>query len=223
MVSVLQVCEPVGRALLTVHLRGASASREAASPAASPRRRLPFIHTRRRRAAAGGGRWGGNGNGDRTWEGRSREPGAGSPVRVQAERSRPPLGFLEGAAPRGEETMLIIVPPPRAGPQPCRPIPATPRPAPGKFPPSAGLGPGTLPQTQIPRCAFSQAVAPRRWAADFPPAAGPWGSHPPEFPAPVGMLRRTAEIAPSAWAGGSAGTLEAAAVPLPGICPGCIG
>nr|CAI9706675.1 unnamed protein product [Rangifer tarandus platyrhynchus] len=44
-------------ALLTVHLGGASASREAASPAASPRRRRPFIHSRvggwRRAAEAG--------------------------------------------------------------------------------------------------------------------------------------------------------------------------
>lgn len=110
---------------------------------------------------------------------------------------------------------MLICPCPPASATAVPPAHAPPRPAPGKFPPSAGIGPGTFPQTQIPRCAFSQAVARRCWAADFPPAAVAWGSHPPKLPAPVGMFRRTAEIAPNSWARGSAGALEAAGITPP--------
>lgn len=56
------------------------------------------------------------------------------------------------------------VPPPfplPAWPLPGSPTPAPLRPAPGHFPPSAGLGPSTFPQSQIPRRAFSQAVTSR--------------------------------------------------------------
>lgn len=82
--------------------------------------------------------------------------------------------------------MLIIVPPRRAWPRPCRPTPAAPRPAPPQAdsrPPPASAR--SLPPAQIPRCAFSQAVAPRCWAAGFPPAAVPWGgTHPNSLPLP---------------------------------------
>lgn len=51
--------------------------------------------------------------------------------------------------------------------------------------------------------------------AGFPAAAVSWGSHSPELPAPVEMLRPTAEVAHNPWDPGSAGALEAAGVTSP--------
>lgn len=128
------------RALLTVHLRGASRA-----PPGRPRRRVacsqprrlsPFIHSPgsgwRLPAEAGAGR-GASGR-----EGRGREPGAGAGSR---EPGAPPAAGAERggqarsrgrAPPGGEEAMLMRRPASGRGRGPRRP----PGSAPGKYPPS---------------------------------------------------------------------------------------
>lgn len=111
------------------------------------------------------------GRGGRTREGP--EPGTARLVHSQAERRRPGSVFWAGRHREGRgyanETSL-----PHGLATEGPPTPARLHPAPGKFPPRAGL-----PQTQNPRCGVGEFLA----------AAVLWGSHPPELPAPVGMLR----------------------------------
>ena len=137
----------------------------------------------RRRPGRGGSRsWSRSESGGRTREGRGREPHAHSAA--PAERGRPRLGFLGSAAPRGAEAMLMTVP--SRGLGHCRAAPPKLRPAPPR-PPAIP----TPRETQIPRSTFPRLS---------PPGAGwrifqrqrPAGEV--THPAPVGMLRPTAEI-----------------------------
>lgn len=76
------------------------------------------------------------------------------------------------------------------------PTPAPLRPAPHGFPPSAGPGPGP---SRRPRGAPALGCRPSCWAVRFPAAAVPEGVTDPNS-SPVGMPRRTVEIAPNSWA-----------------------
>lgn len=138
-------------------------------------------------AEAGGGRRGGSGSGDRTREGPSREPRAQPASRLSA--AGPPLGFLDRAAPREEETMLIRRPAPPApglGRSPAA------RPPPRPAPPQTDSRPARAARAE-PEVRLVSGCRPRCWACVFQLQRSPGGVADPNsrplLECPGGQLR----------------------------------